>query len=77
VGDHDDAGIEAEVAVRFDTEHHPNVVCPKCGHVRRNAWEIDFGPCLDGDAEIECGMCGAVLFVTRYVEVTHTTKVRD
>lgn len=61
----------------FDTEHAQDVVCPRCGYVERNAWEIDFGPCLDGDAETCCNRCGAVLLVTRYVEVTYTTKVRE
>mgnify|MGYP003395084511 CR=1 FL=1 len=29
-----------------------NPVCPHCGYVERDAWEIDFGAGLDGDNEV-------------------------
>jgi len=49
-------------------------VCPYCGHVERDAWEIDFGPGLDGDAETSCNSCGADYFCSRNVSVTYTTR---
>jgi len=70
-------GAGARARSPSDTEHAPDVICPKCGYVQRDVWEINFGPGLDGDAETDCGMCGEVLFVTRYVAVTYTTKVRE
>ena len=57
-----------------DFEYTDNPVCPYCGHVERDAWEIDFGPGLDGDAETFCGMCGKDYFVSRNTFVSYSTK---
>lgn len=32
-------------------------VCPHCGHHERNAWDIDFGPGLEGETVVTCGGC--------------------
>ena len=57
-----------------DTTHTEFPVCPHCGHVERDAWEIEFGPGLDGDAVTSCGSCGKYYFVTRDCTVRYSTK---
>ena len=41
-------------------------VCPHCGHIEQDAWEIDFGGC-DGSTEVTCNSCGEEYFLTRMV----------
>jgi len=41
----------------IDTKHTRNPVCPYCGYVEHNAWDINFGPYSEGDTEIDCGKC--------------------
>lgn len=47
-------------------------VCPHCGHVERDAAEIDFGG-MDGDTIVACGSCGVDYFVERRVSVSYST----
>ena len=47
--------------------------CPHCGHVERDAWEIDFGTGLDGDAVVACGACGEDYHCQRQVTVYYTS----
>lgn len=51
--------------------HEP--VCPYCGAKNRNAWEIDFGPGLDGDTTCACPSCGEDYFCSREVSVSYST----
>ncbi len=53
-------------------------VCPHCGHIEQDAWEINFGDGLDGDAEVACNSCGEDYFCQRIVYVEYkTTKLRE
>lgn len=58
-------------------KHTNNPVCPHCGHVERDAWEIDFGAGIDGDATVTCGSCGEDYFCQREVEVSYSTSTID
>lgn len=52
-----------------DTQHTDEVICPHCGHLYRDSWELDEG-------EQECWECERKFEMVRYVEVTYsTTKV--
>lgn len=44
-------------------------VCPYCGHVYTDAWEINFGPGLEGDTTLSCGSCGRDYQCSREVDV--------
>ena len=55
------------------TEHRDNPVCPHCGHEEGDAWEIDFGAGIEGDAVISCGECGQDYSATRNCTVTYST----
>jgi hypothetical protein len=57
-----------------DTDFTINPVCPYCGHVERDAWEIDFGEGTDGDADTSCSGCGEDYFVQRHVTVSYSTS---
>lgn len=45
--------------------------CPHCGSEEHDAWEINFGPGLDGDAEVTCNSCGGEYFCSREVSVSY------
>ena len=49
-------------------------ICPHCGHEEKDAWEINFGECLDGDTETCCNSCGKDYFVRRDVQIYYSTQ---
>jgi hypothetical protein len=57
-----------------DTQFTDEPVCPYCGHVHRDAWEINFGPGLEGDTDIWCGECGEQMHCSRSVAVSYSTS---
>jgi transcription elongation factor Elf1 len=58
----------------IDTDYTNQPVCPYCGHEERDAWEIDFGPGLDGDTTTSCGNCGEDYFCSREATIRYTTE---
>ena len=56
-----------------ETEHTHNVVCPYCGYEEKDSWELDFGPGLGGEEELQCSDCGEMFMAYRDVEVTYST----
>jgi len=59
-------------------EYTDNAVCPYCGNVDKDSWEIDTGPGFDGDTQTDCGHCGRTYHVTRNVSVSYSTrKLKD
>lgn len=50
-------------------------VCPHCGHIERDAWEMDFGPGFEGEIETDCGSCGREYIVSRIVHVSYKSAV--
>ncbi len=57
-----------------DTQYQNEVICPHCGYVHRDSWEIDFGGYGDGEITMECANCDEPMVVTRQVEVTYSTE---
>lgn len=57
----------------FKTDFTDQPVCPHCGHVDRDAWEIDFGPSVEGDAEVTCGDCGEYFNCSRTAIIYYST----
>ena len=57
----------------YETEDTENPVCPYCGYVETDAWEIDFG---HGDAEVSCSSCGKDYLCSTTVVVTYTTTAK-
>lgn len=51
----------------------PLPICPHCSHEDLDAWEIDFGPGLDGDRVVSCPSCGEDYFVQKEVTVYYST----
>ena len=60
--------------MRYDTELTDFIVCPHCGYVDKDSWEIDFGPGLDGDTHVVCDKCEEVFFVSRIVDIKYTSQ---
>lgn len=61
----------------FDTERTTHPVCPHCGYEESDAWEIDFGAGLEGEATISCGNCEREYHAERIVDVSYTTRVKE
>jgi DNA-directed RNA polymerase subunit RPC12/RpoP len=59
---------------KFETKRTENIVCPYCGYINRDSWEVDFGPGLDGSTETSCNECGRDFFVVRNVIVSYSSK---
>lgn len=57
----------------MDTDMTDQPVCPHCGYVERDAWEIDFGPGMDGDTVHTCARCGEDYDLYRTVFVNYTS----
>ncbi len=67
------AHTECPECLGESTQHTEQPICPHCGHVERDAWEIDFGG-YEGDTETACGSCGRDYFVSRHCSVTYSTR---
>lgn len=48
--------------------------CPVCFHKEQEAWEINFGIGLEGNAEITCGECETEYSCQRTVQVFFTSS---
>lgn len=57
-----------------DTDLQPQPVCPHCGHVERDAWEWNFGPGMEGEADVDCASCGEPFVCEREVTIYYSTK---
>ena len=47
--------------------------CPYCGHLVRDAWELNFGG-MEGETTHECGHCEREFTVERSVSISYTTR---
>jgi ribosomal protein L37AE/L43A len=60
----------------FETTHTDEPVCPYCGKVQPDAFEMGIGQ-LEWDGEHECGFCEREFRVSRSCIVFYTTKVKE
>lgn len=69
---------QIEPVTEIDHDYTDEPVCPHCGYLCRDAWEINFGPCCEGDTEIQCGNeeCERIYEVTRNCSITYSTRVK-
>lgn len=58
----------------YNTDLQPQPVCPHCGHVERDAWEWNFGPGMEGEADVDCASCGEPFVCEREVTIYYSTK---
>ncbi|MGB5217370.1 MAG: hypothetical protein WBN66_03630 [Smithella sp.] len=61
----------------IDTDYTREVVCPFCGYEFGDSWEIDFGPCMEGDTEVTCGGCEKDFPVSRHIEITYSSWIKS
>lgn len=54
---------------------HP--VCPYCGHVEYDAWEIDFGHEDNASIDFPCPSCDKEYLLERSIIVSYTTAPID
>lgn len=56
----------------FDTDYTDEVVCPHCGHVHTDSWEIFLlaSGCVDG---CECCECERLFNAVQYVTIQYST----
>jgi uncharacterized Zn-finger protein len=55
-------------------EFTPNAVCPYCGHIDRDSWELGDG---GTDGETECGACEKTYLWERNIIVEYSTKIKE
>lgn len=53
----------------IDHEFTNNAVCPYCGYVDKDSWELS-----DNDDETQCASCDKVYSYKRNVSITYSTK---
>lgn len=63
--------------MKFDTDYKTNIVCPHCGYVDRDPWDVDFGPGVEGDAVIDCSDCGKSMSVQKTATIKYSSKKAD
>jgi len=56
------------------TERTTAPTCPHCGHIEKDAWEIDFGSASDGDTYHTCNSCGRDYLLSRHVSVSYSAR---
>ena len=54
-----------------DTSWTDEPVCPHCGYVETDSWEIDFGGDFGSETESTCDSCGEEYFLRRHCVVTY------
>lgn len=60
---------------KFDTHRQESIVCPHCGHVHRDSWDLQAD---SGKYECENENCEKTFFCEREIEVSYsTTKLKD
>jgi len=57
---------------RYAYEDRP--ICPYCGYVETDAWDIDLGPGTEGDGETDCNSCGETMLISRHCSITYSTR---
>ncbi len=64
----------SEKLAKLDTDGTDMPICPHCGHVEKDPWELPFKGC-DGDIEASCDACGLDYFLTRDCKFTYSSKI--
>jgi ribosomal protein S27AE len=64
---------EREWESQSDTHMKDRLICPHCGYVEKDAWEIDFGD-IDGDTNIACASCGEEYLASRMAVFYYSTE---
>ena len=49
-------------------------VCPHCGHVDKDAWELNFEGGCEGETTSSCGKCGRDYSVSKRISVFYSTE---
>lgn len=55
-------------------QHTRNPVCPHCGHIEHDAWDINFESGSEEAKEHYCGHCERPYDIIRTVSVTYSTS---
>ena len=59
----------------IDLLYNQEPVCPHCGEVYNDAWEINFNSCECN--EVTCSSCGRDFVVCRDVSITYSTYKKN
>lgn len=63
----------AETIAELATEYVHDVICPYCGHVSSDSWELNRGE--EGGWDQECyGECGKTFRARRHVLIQYSTE---
>lgn len=61
----------------IDTDCTDDPVCPYCGKVYSDAWEVTFGHSEQTELECYAEDCGKLFDVTRDISVSYSTYQKD
>lgn len=61
----------------INTNSTEKPTCPHCGHQERDAWEIDFGPGIEGDTEHTCHSCGEEYHLERWATIYYSSAKKE
>ena len=59
----------------INLSYNQDPVCPYCGHIERDAWELDLED--EEDCEIECNRCEMEYIVSLHVSISYSTYKKD
>ena len=59
--------------INLDTYYTTFPICPYCGNVDRDAWEIQPEE-SEFDGTTECGNCGKEMKISRHCQITYCTE---
>jgi len=59
----------------FATDYTAHAVCPSCGYVDQDPWEIELGGSFgEGSGDVECYSCGEEFRLTRNISITYSSE---
>lgn len=56
----------------IDHSFTDNIVCPYCGHIDIDSWDID--PGAEDLGLLECDECGESFYAERHISIDYTTR---
>jgi hypothetical protein len=57
----------------METCHTPDIICPYCGFVDEDSWEVGDTSQFEEDSKTECRECDRMFNFSRNCEITYTT----
>jgi hypothetical protein len=70
-------GVVEERRMKMDTDYTPNLVCPYCGYINQDSWEVNIDEGLEWDSDVDCGGCEKTFRASKYCTIRYSTKQKE